>query len=273
LRRRSPTSAKYRSASAAGERHRHSDNPAADGCGDDGHVQPSVDLIGRARAGWAAVAGVADAFVPGEVRVVVAAEIPIAPPGWTGIVSIGDACLVMAPDELAAAFVSAGSTGARPGSLPGANWTPAREVLGPAALLFGEVAREVDGGTELLAITDPRVQQLLDLVPAADAVESGLGDVTSSVFAVVQDNSVIAACGYRHWPGELAHLSVLTDPRWRREGFARRVAAAAISAAAAEGLLPQWRARPVESQRLARSLGLVQLGAQISLRLGAADDK
>jgi hypothetical protein len=46
------------------------------------------------------------------------------------------------------------------------------------------------------------------------------------------------------------------------------VAARAIDEAAAEGLLPQWRARPVASQQLAGSLGLVQLGAQLSLRLG-----
>jgi hypothetical protein len=40
---------------------------------------------------------------------------------------------------------------------------------------------------------------------------------------------------------------------------------AGIGRALDEGLLPQWRARPAASQGLARRLGLVELGAQLSL--------
>ncbi|MHB8340030.1 MAG: GNAT family N-acetyltransferase [Mycobacteriales bacterium] len=82
--------------------------------------------------------------------------------------------------------------------------------------------------------------------------------------------------GWRHadvgvdraeWPGQLAHLSVLTDPAARRRGYAKVVAAAAIRDAEGAGLLPQWRARPLASQRLAASLGLVRVGDQISVDL------
>jgi len=50
------------------------------------------------------------------------------------------------------------------------------------------------------------------------------------------------------------------------DGHARRAAAAATRQAITENLLPQWRARPPASQALARSLGLIELGAQLSLQ-------
>jgi hypothetical protein len=34
-----------------------------------------------------------------------------------------------------------------------------------------------------------------------------------------------------------------------------------------DGLLPQWRARPEPSRRVARALGFRELGAQLSIRL------
>ena len=72
-------------------------------------------------------------------------------------------------------------------------------------------------------------------------------------------------CGYRRWPNDVAHLSVLAHPGHRREGHARRAAAAAIRRAIDDQLLPQWRARSPASRALARRLGLVELGAQLSL--------
>lgn len=145
------------------------------------------------------------------------------------------------------------------------DWCTTSQVLGPAALFFGEAAPVTAGGLAHLPVSDPRVRELLSSASADDAGESGLADVTSVVFAHVRGNSVVAAAGYKHWPGGLAHLSVLTHARWRRRGYASRVASAAIAAATQERLLPQWRARPVESQRLAQSLGLIHLGSQVSL--------
>lgn len=75
----------------------------------------------------------------------------------------------------------------------------------------------------------------------------------------------VAACGYRRWRNNVAHLSVLTDSAHRQRGHARRAAAAAIRHALTDGLLPQRRARPVASQAVARRTGLVAYGAQPSL--------
>jgi hypothetical protein len=59
---------------------------------------------------------------------------------------------------------------------------------------------------------------------------------------------------------------VLTDPAYRRQGHGRCAARQALHHAIQDGLLPQSRARPLASQELARTLGLVAIGAQFSLQ-------
>lgn len=103
-------------------------------------------------------------------------------------------------------------------------------------------------------------------VPPDDLDESGLAEVTDPVVvARAADGEIAAACGYRVWPNGVAHLSVLADPRHRRQGHARRAATAAIARALDERLLPQWRARPRASRALGWALGLVEMGAQLGL--------
>lgn len=104
-----------------------------------------------------------------------------------------------------------------------------------------------------------------------DADESGIEDVTSPVFVVRDGAAVVAAAGYRAWPGATAHISVLTDQRLRGRGLAGRVASAAVAHARADGLLPQWRARREASRKVARALGFRALGQQLSLRLEFTD--
>ncbi|WP_431931539.1 GNAT family N-acetyltransferase [Micromonospora sp. RP3T] len=70
------------------------------------------------------------------------------------------------------------------------------------------------------------------------------------------------------WPGEAAHLCVLTRPDQRGRGLARAVASRAVADGLTKRLLPQWRARPGPSPRVARALGFRVLGGQLSVRLG-----
>jgi GNAT superfamily N-acetyltransferase len=69
------------------------------------------------------------------------------------------------------------------------------------------------------------------------------------------------------WEEQTAHLSVLAAPGWRGQGPGRAVASRAVAHALGAGLLPQWRARPVESRRVAAALGFRELGAQLSFKL------
>jgi RimJ/RimL family protein N-acetyltransferase len=60
---------------------------------------------------------------------------------------------------------------------------------------------------------------------------------------------------------------VLVDPALRGRGLATAVARTATEHAYANGLVPQWRAVPFASRAVARKLGYVEVGQQISVRL------
>jgi GNAT superfamily N-acetyltransferase len=93
--------------------------------------------------------------------------------------------------------------------------------------------------------------------------------MTSPVSVIRAGGRVVAAAGYEVWGGELAQVGVLTDPRYRGRGLGTAVASAAVARAVGAGLVAQWRARPaiVGSRRIARTLGFVDVGWQLMVRL------
>ncbi|WDZ83098.1 GNAT family N-acetyltransferase [Micromonospora cathayae] len=114
-------------------------------------------------------------------------------------------------------------------------------------------------GTSGLA-TARFLRESLDGRPPSSAVEAGRWSGRHGV-------RVVAAAGYRRWPYSVAHLCVLTSTHLRGRGLAGAVASAAVAEALRNRLLPQWRARPEPSRRVARRLGFRELGAQVSLRI------
>ena len=117
---------------------------------------------------------------------------------------------------------------------------------------------------------DPVLERFFSETEPAELDESRISDITSPVFAIFEQGQIVAAAGYRDWPGQIAHLSVLTAARARCRGLGSAAAAAAVSHALSRGRLPQWRARPGPSRRVARSLGFTELGSQVSIRLTTA---
>lgn len=239
------------------------------------------ELLRRARIAWAGYAGLGDGFRPGQVHLGVNAGSGLCPPGWTGIVVLGDAAIVTAP----AAQAERELRGALRG-VPVARLTDpsvvvpagrAAVVLGPANLAFTDPARFAGPGasprpaTEQMPVTDQRVQRLLLSVSAGDAAETDLARMDSAVHVVLDGDRVVAAAGYLTWPGKVAHLSVLTDTACRGRGLAKLAGAAATADALARGLLPQWRARVPASIRAAASLGFVSCGSQLCIRLACPD--
>ena len=215
-------------------------------------------------------------FGSSGLDVAVSASSSLCPPGWVGVVALGGAAVAVAPDDGAAGLVRRALGGlpvpamTDPVSVSGR--LPVGEVLGPAALAFCDAARfrgaaAGAGGVVVVGAGDVGVRGLLGRVPAADAGEAGLDEISSPAFVVRAGSDVVAAAGYRVWEGGAAHVSVLTAPAERGRGLARLVAGAAVAAALEEGLLPQWRARPEASRRVARALGFVELGSQLSIRL------
>ncbi|MEU8320757.1 GNAT family N-acetyltransferase [Nonomuraea sp. NPDC048881] len=208
----------------------------------------------------------------------------LCPPGWTGIVVLDGGALVTVPDAglveplrdaLRGALVEDGVdlprvTERLSGRLQ--EGLGAREVLGPATLAYVDadafVPCHVGADVEPLTLGDPEVGGLLAAVSEQDADESGLAEVGSAVWVVrAEGGEVVAAAGYRTWLDTAAHLSVLTAEGFRGRGLARAVASAAVADALDAGLLPQWRARPEASRRVARALGFRELGSQVSLRV------
>ncbi|MCX4751497.1 GNAT family N-acetyltransferase [Kitasatospora sp. NBC_01287] len=231
------------------------------------------DLLHRAERLWLDLAKApAGVTVP---AVLVSPDSGLCPPGWVGVVLLGGGALITAPDEAAAERIrTALAAGVDPLAL-GTELAAAR-VLGPAALAYlapGDL-RPVDGSgwtvTEL-SPDHPAVQALIARVSEEDAAECGLDEITSPAFAVLDEaGRVIAATGYRTWPGRAAHLCVLTDTAHRSGGLAGATATAATAHALAAGLLPQWRARVSASRRVAERLGFRELGTQLSIQLAEA---
>ncbi|WP_347404421.1 GNAT family N-acetyltransferase [Streptomyces sp. MST-110588] len=148
---------------------------------------------------------------------------------------------------------------------------PVTDVLGPATLAYVSTdafrPAPAGEGVEQLAPGHPDVLRLTRSAPPEDTAESGVEEITSPAFVVRVGGTVAAVAGYQVWPSATAHICVLTDPGQRSRGLARQVASAAVSHALADGLLPQWRARPPESRRVAQALGFRELGSQLSIRL------
>jgi GNAT superfamily N-acetyltransferase len=235
-------------------------------------------LLERAQRLWAGLAGTPVVFKDAAVTVVVSPQSLLCPPGWVGIVALGSAVIATAPDGDVAEVVRQALTGLSVTSVtdPAAvrGTLPVSETLGPATLAYCDAAgfRPAEShAVETIPADHADLATLLAQVPADDAEEAGLAEITSSVFVVRTGRKVAAAAGYRAWPGNTAHVSVLTAPAERGRGLARAVATAAVTDALRAGLLPQWRARPEASRRVARALGFRELGSQLSVQLLPAE--
>lgn len=202
----------------------------------------------------------------------------LCPPGWVGIVVLGDAALATAPDPGTARVVGQALSGLPAGSLADAgvlgSRLPVAEIRGPAALAYLDPAefrpQPGDAVTTVVGLDHPGFRQFLRAADAGDVEESGIQQITTPAFAVREHGHLVAAAGYQDWPCGTAHLSVLTASAARGRGLARAAASAAVTHAIEEGRLPQWRARPPASRRVARTLGFRELGFQVSIRLAAA---
>ncbi|MFV1991786.1 MAG: GNAT family N-acetyltransferase [Acidimicrobiales bacterium] len=125
-----------------------------------------------------------------------------------------------------------------------------------------------------LPLTDPTVQAVLASAPPDELDESGLSSSDSGIYVALDpDGRAMSASGYRRWPCDVAHVGVLTRPSARGQHYARSAAGFVLARAADYGLLAQWRAAKSNpgSIALARSLGLAELGWQVSFNPAIPD--
>lgn len=222
-----------------------------------------------AKAAWATLLGLA-ALEP--LRILVDPASPLGPPGWIAVLALDDTITAAVPDPALEERVRAALSRLDPHAAVRAETMAealpmACEVLGPAALFYPPAGWRPANDTPLEETPSSALAALIDAAPDDDVAESGIAHITSPASVVrSSDGAVIAACGHRRWPNGVAHLAIVVHPDHRRTGLGRQVAEAAIARATADGLLPQWRARPEASKALARRVGLAEVGAQLSLR-------
>lgn len=196
----------------------------------------------------------------------------LCPPGFVGVVTIGDRVIVTVP---ASEFLHPARRLVASTSTMDIVKTEAWQelapdvVLGPARLAYAHPgsATDPDLTVEAIAHSSPEVSTLLASVPEDEAEESGVEGITSPVF-VERDvhGDILAAAGWVEWPSQTAHVCILVATLARGQGVASRLGRAAVNHAATAGRLVQWRARPGPSVSVARRIGLTDVGAQLSLR-------
>jgi RimJ/RimL family protein N-acetyltransferase len=229
----------------------------------------SSEPIDRARGLWAELGG---ARFPVEgAEVVVRPDSGLCPPGWCGVVTLGQGALLTAPTEPTAELLRgavAHLVSAEPVDLAGwASRLPVADVIGPARLAYLDPAEFRPGPAQgvRLAADHPALTALRARATPDEAAETDLDDLDFA--ALAPDGQALAAAGYARWRDRAAHFNVFADPAHRGRGHARAAASAAVGHALAAGLLPQWRARPEASRRLAGALGFRELGVQFCVRL------
>lgn len=220
---------------------------------------------------WRLLATAASADV-GRHSVRLAPNSRLCPPGFVGVVTIGDDVIVTVPSpKLLDPVRELVATTSTSDVVRVETWRSLAPdvVLGPARLAYA-LAGTVEPptpGIQAIAPGSPPIMALLAGVPSDEADESGVEEITSPVFVELDsDGAVVAAAGWVEWPGHTAHVCVLVATSARGRGAAGRVGRAAVVHAGAAGMLVQWRARPGPSSAVARRIGMTDVGAQLSLR-------
>lgn len=146
---------------------------------------------------------------------------------------------------------------------------PIDDVLGPAVLLYAErMDASVSDRVSLRCADSATLRDLTDTCTADEVAESGIASPDGVALGEV-DGHIAGACCYRAWPGDIAHMCVLTAPRFRGTGVAVALARAGASNALRAGMIPQWRAAVSNeaSVRTGLRAGFVQVGRQLSVKV------
>jgi hypothetical protein len=237
----------------------------------------ATQTIERVRRAWADLAGIGT-LERGAKAVLVQADSALCPSGWVGILYLDGSLVVVVPAVEFKALATAALAGlpierVPDFSLVASDFGPVEATLGPAVLMYADhrsLRPSTRTDVDQVPKGDQRVAELVESVSIEDRNEADVLDVTSPMFVAMLGGEIVSVCGYRVWAGVLAHLSVVTHPDVRNRGLAKSVGGAAAAHALANGLVPQWRARPKASQAVGRSLGFRALGAQLSVRIASA---
>lgn len=223
---------------------------------------------------WRTLAGDSTVLSPGTTSVVRGSRY-ICPPGWTGVVRLGDAVVIEAGEagEDILATLRALDDPSDPNAVV--------ETLAPTRTLGpGILAYLADSGETPNRRNDPDVAEVplsaitawLDTLPPEDVDESSLLGM-DHVMILTSGTDIVAAGGHRDWPALIGHIGVLVAPTARNQGFGTRIGAIATARVLDIGRQPQWRAAAgnVASRRAAHRIGYREVGRQFSFTFAAGN--
>jgi predicted GNAT family acetyltransferase len=80
---------------------------------------------------------------------------------------------------------------------------------------------------------------------------------------------LVALAGCEVWGGGIAHISVISHPRYRGKGYAGAVVSTLTATVLAQGLVPPYRTLEsnTPSMHVAHRLGFVRYGVSMAVRL------
>lgn len=142
------------------------------------------------------------------------------------------------------------------------------KTLGPAHLAYLP-----DGSAPSLnrqkhvTVADPaELSRWLEMQSDEDIEESDSAELETPL-VLRREGTLVGVAGWTRWPTAVAHIGVLVAEAHRGGGVGTTLGGAAVDAAVAEGLSPQWRAAASNdaSRAIARRIGLVEFGRQLSV--------
>lgn len=215
---------------------------------------------------WRTLAGDSTVLEQGTTSVVRGSRY-ICPPGWTGVVRLGDAVVIEAgdADEDILAILRTLDDPSDPNAV--AETLAPSETRGPGILAYlpdsGDTLHQQD--PDVTEVPLSAITAWLDTLPTEDVEESSLLGM-DHVVVLTSGTDIVAAAGHRGWPASIGHIGVLVDPTVRGQGFGTQVGAAATHRVLDIGRQPQWRAAAgnTASRRAAKRIGYSEVGSQFS---------
>ena len=147
------------------------------------------------------------------------------------------------------------------------------QIIGPAYIGYADGATFralIPNAARLLGAGDAEHVAALQAACGAVEWEHGGSEIGQNPAAGVYiSERLVAMAGYEVWGGGIAHISVITHPRHRGQGYAGAVVSKLTETALAQGLVPQYRTLEsnAPSVHVAHRLGFVRYGVSMAVRL------
>ena len=144
-------------------------------------------------------------------------------------------------------------------------------VVGPAFIGYAQTVLMPEEGPAVRKVTAKDKTAAAELRRACGALqwEHGGSDIRSPCSGVFLEGRLVALAGYEVWGGTIAHISIVTDPKFRGAGFGTTAVAHVANRAEAAGLISQYRTLEANtpSIRLAQSLGFECYATSLAVHL------